>query len=145
MLVLGGVIVTCLLVAALCVCKSCVVFLFGSGDFGMCCCFPFVHSARDLVPVQCLAMDPLAQAFSEAYNGSLSVECPTSCECKSLEGGDVSDDVPSCHGEFHELVICVLLLGCVHPGVLEHPFELHPESFVIFAYVVWTGGVGACY
>ena len=144
MLVLGGVVMACLLVATLCVREPCIVFFFGSGDFSACCCFPFVHGTRDFVPVQCFAMDPLAQAFSEVYNGTLSIECPAGRKCQSFKGGDVGVYVPPCHSEFHELVVHVLFLGHVHPGVMKRHFELCPESFIIFAYMVWVGGVGAC-
>ena len=147
MLALGGVVVACLLVATLRVCEPCVVFFFGSGDFGMCCGFPFVHGAQNFVSVQSFAVDSLAQALSEVYNGSFSIEGPTSSEGegKSFKGGDVGVDVPSSHGEFHELVIRILFLGRVHPGILERHFELCPEYFVIFTYVIGLGGVCACY
>ena len=142
---LGGVIGTVLLVAALCVGEPCVVFFFGSSDFGARCCFPFVHSMRNLIPIQGFAVYPLAQAFSEAYNGPFSVEGPTSSEGQSFEGGNISVNVPPCHGEFHELVIRILLLGRVRPSVMEGCFELGPEDFVILAYMIGFGGVGMCY
>ena len=91
----------CLLVVALCTCESCIVFFLGPGDFGVCCCFPFIHGAGNFVPIQCLAVDSFAQAFSELYDGSFSVKSPASCESKSFKGGDVGVDVPPGHGEFH--------------------------------------------
>ena len=143
-LVLRSIVMTCLLIVMLCVCEPCVVFFFGPGDFSVYCRFPFIHSARDFVPIQRLAMDPLAQAFSEAYNGSFSIEGPTSSESESFKGGDVGINIPSSHGEFHELVVRVLFLGHVHPGVVKCRFELHPEYLVVFKYVVWSGGVCVC-
>ena len=88
-LVLGGVVVTCLLIAVLCVGEPCVVFFFGPGDFGACCCFPFVHGTRDFVSIQCFAVNSLTQAFPEAYNSSFGIECPASSKCQPFEGGNV--------------------------------------------------------
>ena len=144
-LVLGGVVVMCLLIVALCIGEPCVVFFFGSGDFGACCCFPFVHGARDFVSIQHFAVDTLAQAFPEAYDSSFGVECPASSKCQPFKGGDVSVDVPSRHGEFHKLVICILFLGGVRPSVLKRHFELCPEYLIVFTYMVRMGGVSACH
>ena len=140
MLVLRGVVMVCL-VMALCVCEPHVVFLFSSGDFGACCGFPFIHGVGNFVPVQCFAMDSLAQALPEPYYSSLGIEGPTGSKGESFEGGNVGVDVPSSHGEFHELVICILLFGRVCPGIMKCSFKFSPEYLIIFVYVVWLGGV----
>ena len=99
----------------------------------------------NFVSVQGFAVDPFAQAFPESYDGAFSVECPASHKGKSFEGGDVGVDVPTSHGELHELVVCILFLGGVCPGIVKRHFEFCPKYFVILAYMVWSGDVCACY
>ena len=136
---------TCLLVAMLCAHEPCIVFFLGSGDFGTCCHFPFIHGAGDFVPVQRFAVDSFAYAFPEPYNGSFSVKGLAGCEGKPFKGGYVGVNVPPGHSELHQLVIRVLLFGCVHPGVVKRPLKLCPKHLVILVYMVWLGGVHTSY
>ena len=142
MLGLGGVVGT---IAALCVGESGIVFFFGSRNFGTGCRFPFVHGVRDVVSIQGFTVDSFAQALPEANNSAFGVEGPAGREGQSFKGGNVSVDIPPRHGELHELVVHVLFLGRVCPGVMERRFKLGPEDFVVFSYVVRSGGIGACY